>query len=397
MTIFDQIENGVICINNKDDKRVDILFAGDLYLGKRCEELCRNKEYDKIYGNSISILRDKHISVVNLESPLTNKKNPIIKDGPHLLADPSCIETLKYGNFDVAALANNHILDHGSEGLKDTIDLCCKTGIKTVGAGSNKSEAGKPLIVEINSTKVGFLNFTENEFSIAKENHAGACGIDLIYNYDQIIKLRNEVDVVIVIIHGGNELYPLPNPQMVKTYRFFADLGVTAIVGHHSHCASGLEVYKGVPIFYSLGNFIFDSENERNDLWYTGYIVKLSISANSVSMITLHPYEQFKSSIGLKILEGRERISFLRKIKEYSDIIQDTHLLFDRWKSFCLENENFYLATLLGLNRVERALFRRGIGKKLFMRNAALVKMLNQIRCEAHREASMQIIQSKIK
>lgn len=396
MTIFDQIENGVIRLNNNDDKRIDILFAGDLYFGRRCEELCYSKEFEKIYGDSIQILRDKNISVVNLESPLTDKRNPIIKDGPHLSADPVCIEALKYGNFDIATLANNHILDHGTVGLNDTLYSCHKTGIKTVGAGSKKSEAEQPLIVEINSTKIGFLNFTENEFSIAQEDKAGACGLDLISNYNQIIKLKNEVDVIIVIIHGGNELYPLPNPQMVKTYRFFADLGVTAIIGHHSHCASGFEVYKGVPIFYSLGNFIFDSENEKNELWYTGYMVKLSVSSNAVSVITLFPYEQFKSSPGLKVLNGRERTSFLMKIREYSDIIQDSQQLFDHWKSFCLENENIYLTTLLGLNRIERALFRRGIGKRWFMKKKVFVRLINQFRCEAHNAAAMQILQSKI-
>mgnify|MGYP002813949686 CR=1 FL=1 len=396
MSVMDQILDGTITLEPSTKGSMNIVFTGDFYPGGYCEDLCRNGKYGDIYHNSLPVLKGSDIAVVNLESPLTTGHHPIEKDGPHLSADPICVNALPYAGFNVAALANNHILDHGMQGVRDTIAHCNEAGIKTVGAGLNQREAEQPLIIEVNSTKIGFLNVTENEFSIAKGDNPGANGLDLVSNYYQIMKLKKEADVIILIIHGGNELFPLPNPRMVSTYRFFADLGVTAIIGHHSHCASGFEVYNGVPIFYSLGNFIFESGDEPSDMWNNGYMVKLSVSRNSVSKISLYPYEQFKSKVGINLLDGQERIAFLRKIKEYSIIIQDSELLLESWDKFCNSNEGFYISSLFGLNKVARALVRRGIGKNLFIRNKALIRLLNQIRCEAHREASMYILQSNI-
>ena len=107
---------------------------------------------------------------------------------------------------------------------------------------------------------------------------------------------------------------------MVETYRFFADLGVTAIIGHHPHCASGYEIYNNVPIFYSLGNFIFDYEN-REDAWHEGYSVKLGISKNSFMDFSLIPYNQCKTKPRILLLENKEKEQFINRIEEYSDVI----------------------------------------------------------------------------
>ena len=99
-------------------------------------------------------------------------------------------------------------------------------------------------------------------------------------------------DFVLVIVHSGHEQYEYPSPRMVDTYRFFADLGVTEIIGHHPHCASGYEIYNNVPIFYSIGNFILIGKTEKIQ-WYKGYSVKLSISKDSVDNFSLIPYKQY--------------------------------------------------------------------------------------------------------
>ena len=101
------------------------------------------------------------------------------------------------------------------------------------------------------------FNFCENEWSIAESDNPGANPMDIIDNANQIKYARELADYVIVIVHGGHEYYNLPSPRMQKQYRFYADQGADIVVGHHTHCISGNEVYKGVPIYYSLGNFIF--------------------------------------------------------------------------------------------------------------------------------------------
>lgn len=377
-------------------ENVDIVFAGDYCPGLRTAELCKIGRYEVIFNNTLQVLQNKDFGIINLECPLTLMNNPIKKVGPHLRGNPECVNALRYAGFDIAALANNHILDHGAMGIRDTLENCQRVGIKTVGAGITQKDAERPLIISKNGVSIGIINCTENEFSISINERAGAFGLDPITIYYKILELKKGVDTIILIIHGGNEHYPLPNPEMVKLYRFFADLGVSAIIGHHSHCASGFEIYKGVPIFYSIGNFIFDIDKQLNDAWHLGYLVKLSIGRKSVSKISIYPYEQFKSSDGVHLLEGDEHERFMKDIEAYSGIIRDDQLLMEHWEKFCRKNENYYLSSLFNLNRIQRAFVRRSIGANYFIPRKNMLELLGKIRCEAHREVSIQVLESRI-
>ena len=97
----------------------------------------------------------------------------------------------------------------------------------------------------------------KNSVQISKDLGISIIGITKGFCGDiQIAKEDN--DLVIVIVHGGREHYQLPTPKQRERFRFYADAGADFVVGHHTHCYSGYEIYKGKPIFYSLGNFIFD-------------------------------------------------------------------------------------------------------------------------------------------
>jgi len=385
-----------VILAQDNSENIEVIFTGDFCPGKRTENLCKNKKYDSIFNNTLPILRDKDFGIVNLECPITEAWNPIVKVGPHLQSKPIVIDALRYAGFNIALLANNHILDHGVVGLQDTLENCRSFGIKTVGAGLNRAEAEQPLIVSKGNISLGFINCTENEFSVSKGNRAGAFGLDPISIYYKVNELKNKVDNIILIIHGGNEHYPLPNPQMVKLYHFFADIGVTAIIGHHAHCTSGFEVYKGVPIFYSLGNFLFDVEEKQDELWYLGYIVKLSISKKSITKISIYPFEQFRSGDGVLLLEGNEYKKFINNINELSRIICNMNLLNEHWDKFCRDKEKYYMSTLFNLGRLKRALVRRGIGVNYFVSKKAILELLDKVQCEAHREALIRILESNI-
>ena len=131
------------------------------------------------------------------------------------------------------------------------------------------SDASKYITLEKDGLKIAIINFCENEWSIAEAGSPGANPMDIIDNASQIKSAKESHDKVIVIVHGGHEYYNLPSPRMQKQYHFYADQGADIFVGHHTHCISGNEVYKGVPIYYSLGNFLFTMNNSNNE-WYTG-------------------------------------------------------------------------------------------------------------------------------
>ena len=392
-----QIKTGQVKLANVSSDGINIILTGDFCPIGRVEKFCLNNEFEKIYGNALPILRDKDLSITNLECPLTKKFNPIKKTGPNLIAVPECIDALKYGGFDIVTLANNHILDQDEKGLRDTLQICKESGIKTVGAAENLTTAMYPLFVTIKDKKIAILNFAEHEFSIATKNSAGAAPLNLIKNYHHILEAKKKSDIVIIIIHGGNEHYPLPSPRMVETYRFFADLDVTAIVGHHTHCSSGLEIYNGVPIFYSLGNFIFDWKDKMFESWYEGYFIKLTIAKNKVTNIALNPYFQCKNDPGLQLMDEDESTKFLKKIEGCSNIIQDSDLLKNKWLSFCKSQEVNYLSMLLSLNLIKRQLLKRNLLPKFFLKKKRFITLLNIFRCETHRDVTIEMLRKKIK
>lgn len=372
---------------------VSILIAGDFCPHKRIEQIFLRKEYKNIYNEFENMSQNGDLSITNLECPITLSNNPKIKTGPNLKAHPDCIQGIKYGGFNVVTLANNHIMDYGEQGLNDTINVCEKNDINYVGVGKNVDEASKPLYITIKETKIAIVNFCENEWSIASKNSPGANSLNLVKNYYQIKEAKNKSDFVLVIIHGEHEQYEYPSSIMVETYRFLADCGANAIIGHHTHCPSGYEVYNDTPIFYSLGNFIFDWEN-RNESWYQGFFITFDINQNNkLNNLSLHPYYQCKIEPKIEILEREKKDVFINQIEKISKQIQDRNYLKEQFDKLCNEKKVMYLSNLLSLNKFKRQLIKNNKLAELLINKDSLRKMLNIIRCESHRDCLINILE----
>ena len=184
----------------------------------------------------IRLFDQTDINIVNLECPVIkdHNKEKITKSGPNLYTNDKVFEQLKQLNINLVTLANNHILDFGSDGLMTTIQGCQQNKIRTVGAGENLEIASNPIYINQNGIQIGIVNFCENEFSIASPTQAGANPLNIIDNLKQIQKAKANADFVFVIVHGGHEFYNLPSPRMIKQYRFFAESGADIVIGHHS-------------------------------------------------------------------------------------------------------------------------------------------------------------------
>jgi len=368
----------------------EVLFTGDLYPGGRTETLLLRGDHDAAFGDVLPLLRRADLAVTNLEAPLTKRGKAIPKTGPCFRADPGCAAGLRDAGFDVASLANNHVLDYGPAGLADTIGACRAVGLEAVGAGEDLRAAQAPLVLERNGCRVAILSFAEGEFS-ASRGGPGACPLDPVANYRQILEAKRLADVVFVTIHGGHEFHPLPSPRMVQTYRFFADLGVTAIVGHHPHVAAGMEVHRGVPILYSLGTLIFDPPRPEPDDFHQGFIAKFRISRGGLSSLSLHPYWQYRGSPGLRLMAGDARERYLATLGERSRTLQDEHALAESWAEFCAANAGRYLSYLLHRRGVRSLFSDRTSG-----RSERLRLLLNLFRCQSHREACTGILERAV-
>jgi Putative enzyme of poly-gamma-glutamate biosynthesis (capsule formation) len=255
-------------------EHIKVIFSGDFAPCRNFEPIFKNSNNNPL-REALSYVLEADLSFVNLECPLTKNNTPINKSGPALKANPKCIEALKH--FSVVGLANNHILDYGKQGLRDTLLACENLGLPTVGSGMDLAQAQKPFIHEVKDTKIAIIAIAEHEFNQSENNGAGSAPIDLIDNYQQIKHAKAQADIVIVTLHGGNEYFPYPRPGLRKLCQHYIDLGVEAVICHHPHVPGAYEYYQGKPIVYSLGNFIFD-HHKPPEGWNEGYMVNLNFS-----------------------------------------------------------------------------------------------------------------------
>ena len=139
---------------NKEEE-VNIVIGGDIYPKGQMESHFINGDASKIFNDTLSIIENSDYTVVNLECPLVNSETPILKDGNNLRADIRTTNGIKSSGINAVNLSNNHILDHGEQGLKSTLKILSEK-IECFGANSNLVEAAKPLIVDIKRKKFAF-------------------------------------------------------------------------------------------------------------------------------------------------------------------------------------------------------------------------------------------------
>ena len=229
--------NGTIDIRKAlDDNTVNIFLTGDANPRFSGEERVLAGESPSILAPMRPYFQAADLSITQFETVLTTDDTPIIKSGPNLKNDPGTIEFFREWNGDVCLMANNHTGDFGSKPLMDTLDIIHKAGFKTVGAGKNLEEAYQPLIVERFGITIGILNFCETEFGGALADKPGSATLNPMLNVRQIMKLRPQVDVLLVVTHGGNEQDPFPSPRVVDMLHTFADVGADMVVNIHTHC-----------------------------------------------------------------------------------------------------------------------------------------------------------------
>ena len=296
-----------------------LLIAGDFCPLGRVMIAFEKEDYSSVLSGVREITSTVDYSIVNLECPvLTEEAKPIEKHGPNLYCSPKGVDALKYAEIDCVTLANNHFRDYGDTGMKETIEVLDARGIEHVGGGMNLDEASRVFYKEIADQRFAIINCCEQEFSIATEDMGGSNPLDPIRQYRDIQTAKKYADFVVVIVHGGHELYQLPSPRMVENYRFFVDVGADVVVNHHQHCFSGYEVYNGKPIFYGLGNLCFDDSANRIGSWTEGLFVTIDFS--DTIQFKLHPYRQCADNPEVVLLPEH---SFDERLNELNSIITD--------------------------------------------------------------------------
>lgn len=349
-----------------------------------------------IVGSLRDLFAGSDFGIVNLECSLSQQDNPISKSGPLVRADQRMIRLLTHLGVKGTTLANNHIRDYDSKGVLDTLDVCLANGIRTVGAGAAMAQARRPLVMTLKGRRVAFVNVAEQEFGSATSTRAGANPLDLIQLLRDLRLVKTQADHVILIVHGGLEMVHVPSPESVRLLRFLADQGVTAVIRHHSHVTQGYEVWQGVPIFYGLGNMLFDLDTRMPEGWYNGLLVTLRLSAQGVCSFDLHPILQCDGSPSVQLLQGDAKAEALRRIEGISALLADSEALSSAWAEAIRPMRDYYLG-LLGVPFwvLRRALVRLNLMRHFHPSLPVAMCWENLLRCETHREVLLDLLKKE--
>jgi poly-gamma-glutamate synthesis protein (capsule biosynthesis protein) len=283
------------------------------------------------YGDLLPEIRRADLRIANVECALTDRGAPILKGGPNIKGDPDTVRALTLVPFDVACLANNHTCDYGPEGLKQTLAVLDEADIRHVGAGMTQPEAEEPLTIDLGGMKLALIDFCEGEDCTSAHDSHGTCGWDTDRTVRTVEACRTSSDIVLVISHAGREHTPLPPPYVVEAYRRIADAGADAVIGHHPHVPQGGEIRDGVPILYSLGNFVFFQDPE---LYYRrcGCMVELGIRGGRVISFRLSPYRITPG--GLQLMPEGEAQDLFGRLHRVSEPLGDEAAVRACWEAF---------------------------------------------------------------
>lgn len=255
-------------------------------------------DYIKQYGVDYSwtditdIMSTADISVVNLETSVSEQGETKKPKGYGFRSKPYTLEGLVNAGIDLVSTANNHILDYGINAFYDTMNYLDEYDIKYAGIGSNIEEAESMTIIEKNGIKVGFISYTSIipwNYWRADDENPGVAPLqdkDIERALENIKNCDDKCDILITILHWGVEYQSKPQEKQVELAHQIIDAGADIIIGHHPHVLQGIEFYNDKPIFYSIGNFMFLKMND--DAGKTG-VFELKINKDGFISGKIHP------------------------------------------------------------------------------------------------------------
>lgn len=261
----------------KKDKEANLTLMGDILF-----EAPFYKSYENGYdiNDYFSLIKDKltkdDLSIANLEVVIGNDSLEVSGDGYNFCAPEYIGDLISSLDFEVLGTANNHTMDRGLDGVYSTIDYFKDSDIKTVGTYKTEEEKKEGLVLDINGIKFGFLAYTYGTNQKIPSDATNLIGLyrnNVTKVFDEESKkvieeevnnLKTKSDVLVVMMHWGNEFTYDPTNEQKEVANFLNSLGVDIIYGSHSHCMQPIEVigdeHKTV-VYYSLGNFVSNDDD----------------------------------------------------------------------------------------------------------------------------------------
>ena len=375
---------------------MSVIIGGDVCPTASNRELFIKGDAEALFGGEIvSLLNSAEHCIVNLETPLCGELHPIKKCGPALSAPIECVNGFKAAHIGAVSIANNHIMDRGEAGLRMTLNALNENGITFFGAGEDLLSAGRPYFMDACGRRIGVIAYTEHEFSCAEENKPGAAPFDPLYVYDETAEAKKLCDMLIVLYHGGKELYRYPSPRLRKVCRRFAEKGADIVLCQHSHCIGCMETHEGAAIVYGTGNFLFDGN--ADEAAQSGLLVTIGDNGK----LGFKPV--VKNGCGVRAASPEETEKIMSGFEERSRRIAEEGFVEKSYKEYAREQKYGVITDFYGRESFIFKVLNRLSGNRLRDRakrrrygEAGLLRIRNLIECETWRELSIEVLKNEI-
>ncbi|MCL2468302.1 MAG: CapA family protein [Micrococcales bacterium] len=241
---------------------VSIAIAGDTLFGDGAAAFIEAEGVEATMAGVAGMLQDADVAVVNIEAPITTLTEPLNPGAQFSYASsPESAAALAAIGVDVLQLGNNHTMDRGVAGLVDTMTIAEEAGLVTVGAGTDRAQAARPVLVRTDTLTIALVSFGE-DYGAAKRSGDGLPGM-VPFSVDAVIAAernarRAGADRVVALVHWGDNYSDVNDLQRYWAGELVA-AGYDAVVGSGPHVLNPVEIVDGVPVVYSLGNFVFGS------------------------------------------------------------------------------------------------------------------------------------------
>lgn len=249
----------------EESSGVRLVFAGDVLLSDHV--LAAYERGGGIRGvvdqGFQDVIDGSDLFIVNEEFPFSSRGTAAADKQFTFRLPPEKVSIFKEMGIDLVTLANNHALDFGTDALLDTCAVLDQAGILRMGAGADLDEAKKPVYQELGGMRLAFLGASrvipETSWNASSSKPGMLTSYDPALLLEEIKKAKAEADYVVVYIHWGIERDERPQEYQRTLGQQYIDAGADLVIGSHPHVLQGIEYYKGKPIVYSLGNFVFGS------------------------------------------------------------------------------------------------------------------------------------------
>lgn len=338
--------------NNDNKKIAKLTLVGDLLFEQPYYNAISNGEDKNKYFRRVkTYFKEDDLSIGNMEVVIGNDNLDVSGTGYNFCAPEYVGDLVSTLDFEVLGTANNHAYDRGLDGINSTIDYFKNnTDIITVGTYKDTNDRNNLRIVNINDIKFGFLAYTYGTNQLPKEEYQNLIGYYkepetriITYEYknilkDEINKLKKESDVVVVLMHWGNEFTYIPNNEQKEMAEYLNELGVDIIVGSHSHNIEPIEVigdnHKTL-VYYSLGNFVSHDDDiartkEGEETFDNAYQVGLISTLEIIKNDDVISFNNVETELVINYFDKNMRNFELVPFKDYTEEYEINHYRYNK-------------------------------------------------------------------